>query len=227
MTKRRAKAVARRDFALPRNYATAKTTVSKAAAILNKGNQFLNATTCISITRGTAIDQRLRDSVVVSGVRIQFAARNLNKYNLFLNWAVISSKGEEAVSSSTNDFFRDYNDDRSWNSGSAAKTGQEWSNAAINLDKYRVHRRGKFLLGKEPGGTAVESTENKESMKEMDIYIKLGRTVTFDDGGTIPFEQLYFVFWGASPLDMAGNNTGAGFTETTKIIVYFREPKSG
>jgi len=227
MTRGKARLAARRAFALPRNYATAKTTVVKPANVIAKTNQFLNATACIQIFQGPGINERLRDSVVLSGVRIQFACRNLNKYNAFLNWAVISAKGDEDVSTTSPDFFREYDDSRAWNADATGKTGLEWSHAAINLDKYRVHRRGKFLLGAQPGGTVVEASENKDSFKEMDIYVKIGRSITFDATASTPFEQIYFVFWMASPLDGAGRGLGDGFSETTKIVNYYREPKSG
>lgn len=229
LSKRQWQARARRTVGVPRNYSTAKTAVGYNTTAVAKFNQQLHVASCVRISKGTGIDQRLRDTCVVSGVRIMFSVRNENGFNCFLNWAVIHPKDETTITASTADFYRDYNDDRSWNANAANKNGQEWSYASINTDKFDVLRRGKFLLGAAPDAASVVVRSNvKDSEKEMDIYVKLGRSFTFDnDMGSEPFENIYFCFWFAGPLQPAGTATGDGLTESTKIVTYFREPKTG
>lgn len=210
-----------------RNYSTAKTNVGYTANNQTKFNQSLNVASCIRVSKGTAINNRARDTAVVSGVRIQFAVGNLNAYDCFLNWAVVHPKDEQTITASQADFFRDYGASRAWNANSNAKTGLEWTQAALNTDKLDVLRRGKFMLGGLDSTSGASISPIKPADKEMDIYVKLGRQCTWDGDAAEPFENVYFVFWLAGPLQLPGTASGDGFTEFTKITTYFREPLCG
>lgn len=231
VSKRVWQARARRELGSPRNYSTCKTATGYVATNVTKPNQQLHVANCIRIPPGTNINQRIRDAIIVSGVRIQFAARNLNGFTGFLNWAVVCPKDDNAVTQTQQDFFRDYTNDRSWNAGVATKTGLEWCQAAVNSDRFTVMRRGKVMLGANPSATTLSAISyNRDTEKAMDIYVKLGRTVHFDTQDpkpSTPFENVYFCYWFASPNGQAGLATGDGFLESTKIITYFREPKTG
>lgn len=232
LSKRRWQARARKYVGPPRNYANAKTDVSKAAAVsVPKNCQQLHITPCIAIQSGTDINQRMRNTVNLSGIRIQFACRNISNSPIFLNWAVICARnnGVSNLLQTQSEFFRDYNSTRAWNANDSSKFGLEWSNASINPDMFHVLRRGKFLLAGYPSSTSY--TYNvKDSHKEMDIYVKIGRQVNFQDDSDVtglPIEQVWFVYWGATPLSAAGYATSNQFSEITKVIQYYREPKTG
>lgn len=230
MSKRQWQAKARRQVGAPRNYSSAKTAIGYQATNLTKLNQQLHVATCIRIGKGTEINERLRDTCVVSGCRIQFNVRNQNGFACYVNWAVIHPKQVATPNSTTADFFRAYGSERSWAANAANKNGQEWCNAAINSDDYAVLRRGKYLLAPIPNSVGILSNTNvKDNEKCLDIYVKLGRSVYFptDDAAQEPYEQLYFVWWMAGPLQANGLGTADGMLENTKIITYFREPKSG
>lgn len=227
MSKRRWQAAARRSVALPRNYATGKTNVGFETETEVVLNQALKVASCIRIGKGVNINQRLRDSAIISGVRIQYAFRNLNSSSGFVNWAVVHPKDETTISDSQVDFFRDYTNSRAWNANATNKNGLEWSYAAINPDKIDILRRGKFMLG---GNTGTQSSSPvKDDVKEIDLYVKLGRSFTWDteELGQEPYENIYFVWWFAIPNDASGRNLGDGVQTNGKIITYFREPKSG
>lgn len=227
MSKRRWQAKARREVGVPRNYATSKTAVGFETDQEVVLNQKLKPFSLIRISKGVNINQRLRDTAVVSGVRVQCSWLNTNPFNVFVNWAVVHPKDEAAVSDTQVDFFRDYTNTRAWSANSATKNGLEWNNAAINPDKNDILRRGKFLLGGNTG--TMSSSPNKDDTKEMDIFVKLGRSFMWDteELGSEPYENIYFVFWVASSNAGNGNNVGDGVVFTAKSITYFREPRSG
>ena len=236
LTKRQWQARARREVANPRNFSTSKTTES----VLPGGNGFFNlvlqqrvkVVPLITINRGTDINQRLRDACILSGVKIDATFLNRESYRLFLNWAVIHPKTDENVTETEADFFRDYTNERSWNAGDAGKTGLSWNNASINTDKFTVLKRGKFLLapGSQTGAVTQGFYNLKDCEKDVSIWTKISRTITFKDisGGQAPIEQLYFVFWSANSGAAAGNNIGdVGMGVRVKAVCYFREPRSG
>lgn len=227
MSKRRWQAKARRSVGVPRNYATSKTAVGFETNSEVVKNQIIFPVSLIRIAKGTGIDQRLRDTVVVSGVRIQFAWRNIDASSKFINWAVVHPKDEASISASQVDFFRDYGNNRAWNANAVSKTGLEWSHAALNPDKLDILRRGKFMIGGNTG--TMSSSPLKDDIKEVDFYVKLGRSFMFDTeaSGTEPYENIYFVYWQADPLASTGGNLGDGTVTSGKVITYFREPKSG
>lgn len=229
-SKRKWQARARRQVGAPRNYSSAKTAIGYTATNLNKLNQQLNVATCMRIGKGTEINERLRDTCIVSGFRIMFNVRNLNLFATYVNWAVIHPKDDSVPSATTTDFFRSYGDERAWAANATDKNGLEWCNAAINSDSYNVLRRGKFLLGPIPNSVGtLSNTQVKDNEKCLDIYVKLGRSVYFpaEAAEQNPFEQCYFVWWMAGPLQANGTGTADGMTENTKIVAYFREPRSG
>ena len=222
---------ARRQVAVPRNYSTAKTTESvnptASTILLNK----LDVRSLITIEKGTEINQRTRDTCVISGIKLNLAFKNLEETRLFINWAVIHPKQGQVIDPNQPEFFRDYTDVRAWDANSGAKTGLSWSVAQINSDDYVILKRGKFMLVPSTG-TSVNpavSFNTKDSEKSISCWCKLGRSFTFtNDVVPVPNDPIYFVCWAADPNGAAGTNIGLnGFTYRLRSIVYFREPKTG
>lgn len=230
MSKRQWQAKARRSVAHPKNYSTSKTTESVLPDLTSSLLQRLRPTALITINRGNEINERQRDTVFISGIRLDLNFRNLEEDRVFINWAVVHPKQDQLIGQTQTDFFRDYTSSRTWDAGSAAKTGLSWSNAAINTDEYVILKRGKFLLIPNPTATVNQAVgyNSKDIQKELTCYVKIGRNFTFQDTpSTAPNDQIYFVCWGANPDQNAGNNVGVnGFTYRIRSIVYFREPKT-
>lgn len=246
MTRRRWQARARRNVAHPKNFSTSKTTESilpgatagDSAGFLTAGQQrLINFPGLIKINRGTEINQRLRDTVFISGVKIDANFKNLSGDRVFVNWAVIHPKQDQLVTQTQTDFFRDYTDSRTWDAGSNQKTGLSWSNAKINTDEYIILKRGKFMLCPSgvTGGNAGEqgsiekavSFNSKDNQKSISHWVKIGRNFTFQDTPTTaPNDQLYFVFWVADESKGAGNNTTGSTEVRLRCVIYFREPRT-
>lgn len=232
MTKRQWQARARRRVAQPKNYSTSKTNETVLPAQSTILLQRIDPRPLIAISRGTEINQRLRDTVFISGIKLDLTFRNLEGDRIFINWAVIHPKQDQLIGTGQTDFFRDYNDSRTWDAGSAAKTGLSWSVAAINTDEYIVLKRGKFMLIPNSTVTAglnqAVAYNSKDVQKSISCYVKLGRNFTFQDTPTDAVnDQVYFVCWAANPDGPAGNNIGEnGFQYRLRSIVYFREPKT-
>lgn len=236
LSRRRWQAKARRQVAVPRNYSTSKTTES----ILPNSSQVLYQSMAvrqlITISKGTDINQRLRDSCVISGIKLDLSFKNDVAKRCFVNWAVIHPKQDQLVTPVQSGFFRDYDDKRSWDADDDQKTGLSWTVAQINADDYVVLKRGKFMLTPQsalgsPLALQPESVSfnSKDSEKSISCYVKLSRTFTWNDN--VPQacnDPIYFVCWVASPNDPAGYNIGsAGITYRLRSVIYFREPKSG
>lgn len=232
LSKRAWQAKARKQVGVPRNYATSKTqeTVFPGDGTLVLRNAMSVTPLLNGISPGTDINQRMRDTIVISGVKMDVAFQNLDKNRLMVNWAVVHPKQTQLITNSQKGFFRDYTNQRSWDANSTTKTGLSWSMANINTDDYVILKRGKFLLTPGVVDTNTPGTWNsKDSEKEMSHYLKLGRSFTYDTSDTTPVidDPLYFVTWCSWPSSPAGNNLGEGMRYKLKAVVYFRDPKTG
>lgn len=233
LSRRGWQARARRQVAAPRNYSTAKTQET----VFPTGSDLLQQRLAVvpllnGIDKGTEINERMRDTIVVSGIKMDMCIQNRDKERVFVNWAVIHPKQAQTITPTQDDFFRDYTSARAWNAGSAAKTGLSWSVAQINTDDYVILKRGKFLLapGAPDGTPQNQGVYNlKDCEKSISHWIKLGRQFTFtDEVVPVVHDPLYFVMWTASAIAPAGNNVGDnGVRYKLRAITYFREPKTG
>lgn len=234
LPRRKWQAKARRQVAAPRNYSTSKTaeTVFPGSGT----NVLLNAMSVTpilnGINKGTGINERMRDSIVISGVKIDMAVINNENKRLYVNWAIVHPKQDQTITNTQKDFFRDYTDQRSWDANLSTKSGITWANAQINTDDYVILKRGKFLLAP---GIRAEATgptgyyNIKDCQKEISHWLKLGRQFTFtDDPVPVIHDPIYFVIWCADPMSASGTNLGDnGIRYKLRCVTYFRDPKSG
>lgn len=215
---------AMRIYALPRNFTTCKTTETVLPNTRTINGQICDVQALVLINKGTAINQRARDQCYLAGIKINANFNNTRAARQWVNWAVVFPRNQATLTNGTNDFFRDYTSQRSWNANDATKSGLTWANAAINTDEFLVMARGKFLLS--PGTLSIAGTFNKtDSSNDIERYIKIGRTITFDGPIEAVDQQCYFVTWVADPNANAGFDTGAGMTWRLRAICYFRDPK--
>ncbi len=234
MSRRRWQARARSRVAHPKNFSTSKTTESVLPNQVSHSQQRLIVSPgLINIQPGTGINQRLRDTVFIAGVKVDAEFKNESTDRVFVNWAIVHPKQDQELSQTQTDFFRDYTDSRTWDAGTSSKTGLTWSRAQINTDEYIILKRGKFMLipnsDSETGGeiSKTVSYNSKDNQKSISHYCRVGRNFTFQDTPTTaPNDQLFFVHWVADPSKAAGNNVIGTFRMRIRAIVYFREPKT-
>jgi len=219
---------ARRRVALPRNFASSKTVETVLPNNRDTARQIINPQALIFINTGSGIENRERDQVYISGIKLNAHFSNNTGERVWVNWAVIYPKRDRVISNQQADFFRDYTDERAWNANNATKQGLSWANAEINPDEFVILNRGKFLLA--PGNqTGTGGIYNKnDCLNDIERYIKLGRTFTFDGPIEAVDQQIYFVTWVANSTEGAGFNIGVANSMSWKLraIVYFREPKT-
>jgi len=221
---------ARRMVGNARNFSTSKTRESIVPSdVLQIPTKFVSMRALIDIpgTSTSQINRRSRDMCVISGIKLELTFKNLLTVRGYVNWAVVHPKQGQVMSDTTPDFFRDYTDERAFNTNaSAAKTGLTYSVAQINTDEFVVMKRGKFMLT--PGDAAASFTANYNyggSTKELSCWIKLGRSFYFDDGQQVPQDQIYFVTWFSNPDEGVGTTNDA-IRYRLRSIIYFREPRT-
>lgn len=228
VSRRKWQARARRHVGLPKNYSTSKTTETILPGVASTRNRHvILPRALITVGIGTGINQRLRDTIFVGGIRIDGSIECTNDKDTWYNWAVVNNKagaGGNDIVQTQADFFRDYTDERAWDANAVNKTGISWANAAINTDRYNVLKRGKFKLAGLTGGTDVNNVNN--SVKSFKIWVKIGRTFTFDDAIGGCEDQVFFVSWLADTTNGAFYNQNAGGTERIRAILYYRDPKT-
>jgi len=229
--KSRWQAKARRMVGNPRNYSVSKTTESVTPGTsVNNPRNAVSATALISIggTSNNSINDRQRDTCVVSGIMLHIAFKNDHTTRLWINWAVVHPKQGQAPGPSATDLFRDYTNQRAFDATSINKTGLTWSVAQINTDEYVVMKRGKFMLTPVQTATAATQSFNYGApVKDVQCYIKVGRQFYFDDGESTPQDQIYLLVWCSDSNEQAGNALGTGISYRRRAVVYFREPRQG
>ena len=233
-------AKARRMVGNPKNYSTSKTTetvnpgtATGVSAGSFTGTDALDTKTINSIpliqiagTSVNSINARQRDMCVVSGVKIDATFRNNISARVYVNWAVVHGKQGQLISPATEDFFRDYQSERTFNADHIGKTGLTSSVAQINTDEFVVLKRGKFMLSPLNGPSGAQQTYNYGGVtKEKSIWLKLGRSFYFDDSSSQPQDQMYFVTWVANPEEVITVRSNDVLNIILRSVVYWREPR--
>ena len=210
---------------------------SDTGGILVMGTQSMRVREVTSLTKSGFINSRERDSVFLSGVRVNFHVvfRHDGIDVAQLNWALVSPKNSSTMTSADTNMFRDYGPARGWNASAANKSGLQWCTAKVNLDDYLIFGKGKVTLNSrtivqyldasagEIYRSANNNNENHFAM--VDQYVPIGRTITFN--GTACNERVYLIFYGGRPAMAAGNYNDLNnpFDITCQCITYFREPE--
>lgn len=229
-SKRSWQARARMKVGNPRNYSTSKTTETNfpnTAITISTSTVSPRNLIDIGGTSSNQINARQRDTCIVNGIKIHVSFLNLTANRLYVNWAIIHAKQGQVINSTTPDFFRAYNNERSFNAdASATVTELSYSVAQINTDEFVVLKRGKFMLT--PTATAaLQGRYNYgAATKEISCYLKLGRQFYFDDGSSTPQDQVTFVCWCNDPSLGVGQIANA-LQYRFRSIAYWREPRGG
>lgn len=222
------KRAARREIGQPRNYSTCKTEETQLPNSTDVNSQIISARALITLDQGTGINERLRETVYISGIRLDVYVRHTGTQECVWNWAVVHPKNTQEITLSQADFFRDYGDNRSWDANVSTKSGLTWARAQINSDEFVVMAKGRIRLGPVTNAATNANIGDHPATKLFKRYIKVGRNLTFVHGVTdTPNEQIYFVCWSADPNGGAGFNTSnAPYSYRLRSVVYFRDPRN-
>lgn len=194
---------------------------------VSKDTRTLYSEPLIATSQGTNINQRLRNSVNISGWKICGEIKNLTNAPLYVNIAVISPKGGLGTSSDipTADFFRDFSsNDRSKDFG-IANTSLDNHCLPINSDKYTIFKHTRARLVAEATGGDTVALQGM-SYTNIDWWIPFKRQIRWDANLSYPeSDQVYLVYW-FDKFCTAGAtaaSTGA-VTMSHKTVMYYREP---
>lgn len=180
----------------------------------------------LNLSKGTNIDDRLRDAVNFRGIKICMSLVNktstTNGQHLYFNYAIVSPKadGDKAIVTTT-EFFRGAGTARGADF-TTTLNALEFRCLPINTDKWNVHKHRRLSL-------APYSSNEGRNTRTMEWYHKIGRQIRYDDAGaqTPIGKQLFLVYW----CDYQDNNSGTVVQTNVadlqmRFVKYFREPRN-
>jgi len=184
----------------------------------------------IDVDFGDNINQRQRNIINVSGIKISMEMKNITANPMYVNFAVISPKAgvDPSANLDTLDFFRASDSNDRSKDFSEALTSTEFHMLPINTDKYTVlkTKRSKVVAALSGGDTVALSGS---SYLNLDWWIPLKRQFRFDGTLSTPDNgQVYLVYWFDMFMQPGGTLkilNGAKVSE--KTILYYHEPRNG
>jgi hypothetical protein len=205
---------------------TKKNTTFDTCAI-TRGTRTLIVEAVVNIPKSNTdneIDQRQRQIVNLRGFKHCLMLENLSADPVLANWAVIIPKDKtEFALTATNRFFRGTGNARGLDFGNDL-CSNDFRCRPINTDKFTVLRHKRFVLG--PGGANTIGWSNqRQSYRTNDYYMKINRQFRFSQGEDVPEQQLFIVHW----YDVWGAPSGSPVApgvvrESSRVISYFKEP---
>lgn len=175
------------------------------------------------IATGGGIDEKLRQIVNLSGLKICMDVSNANNRPTHFNWAVVSPK-DQAENNLTSKFFRGNGDTRAIDFNINLQSA-EFSCNAINADKYVVLTHQRHLLGV-PKGSNQDFNDTRQSYLRVNRYIKIGRQFRFASNGD-NYDKLLLVYWFDGMLNAGGQNAlPQAIQMSLNCVTYFRDTRT-
>lgn len=176
-----------------------------------------------AIDQGDAINDRERQVIFVSGVKINFFARNNISKPLFCNWALIQMKHTAAAPTITDvgaEMFRGTGTTRAVNFGSISDAYHKHT-YTLNSEKYDVHMQGRFTLNPY---AAEDFGASDDVWKSVEHYVPIGRKLYYDGLlSTDCTNPLLFITWcNAWDVQTAAAATDQWDTRFHSVV-YFKE----
>jgi len=200
--------------------------------LFNANNLYLWNLT--QIPRGTQINNRTRDVVNISGIKLRWFFKNtfntfsqtdfgVATYPIVVNMAILNRKAYSDAM--TDEFFRcPGRAERSLAFADASLSGWDRAWLPLNADKFNIiyHRRFSLSVASNSNGYSAGA---QNCFKRMARYIKINRQFRYrDESSTSSQDELFLVVWFAAPDDtnpVQIEDVAAVAAETT---VYFRNP---
>lgn len=207
------------------------TVVGLDSGTVKKDGRSLYQQTLISVSKGSAMDQRERNIINVRGIKSEILVKNEFTAPLMLNIAIVSPKADAAITElgvvATKDFFRGYMGKR-YQTFSEALSCIEMHYSGINTDIWHVLRHKRYMLGVGAKNSTAYDDPNRPSYRKIKWYLKVRRQVRFEDDSTVPVDgQMYMVFW----CDTFGGTPG--LTPQQDVLfwadrqtLYFKNPRN-
>lgn len=178
------------------------------------------------IPLGSSINDRERQTLFISGFKINYFCRNKTTKPGYLNWAIIQSKFTETLQASAsglgNEFFRGANTISSVNFDAVADAMHKYS-YSINSDKFKVLHVERCVVGPASESANYEMGASN-SWKNYDRYVSFNQKIRYDaDLGSDCVNPVYFVTW-FNPWDVQTTATTIDQIENRlHCVTYFKE----
>lgn len=212
-----------RSTAPAKNFNLIEQTVDLSSRVLYTEN-------CTIIPQGTEPNERMRDTVYLSGIRINLSYNNIAESELpiYLNWALICPKSQNLVTNAN--FFRGLTNERGTDFDDPALGALDYHCLGINIDEYTVLKHKRIKLGPKNqdaagfvGGRSYYSGCHYMKIKKFIKYKRIGLN---EECVTPLFFVQWFDFFQNQSIDSGGPTyTSTGVKSNFRIKLYFRDPK--
>lgn len=190
-------------------------------------NRTIYDSALIDITRNTTtseeINNRERDTIVITGIKLCIEIKNLDSFPQWFNVALLTPKDETAGITATG-FFRSHGVDRDQNF-TTSLPGFQMHCLPVNTDHYVVLRHKRFRLGP---AAAFSSGATVSSYTMLDIWLPLKRQIRYDGplSSDLAKGQVYLVWWASGVSDPSGTAVSVdSYQFAHRAIVYFKNPR--
>jgi len=190
------------------------------------------------ILQGDTRDQRERNSIWISGIRLRMTFRNSLKVPMYCHVALINPRdpfpddGSDANALNPAGFFTALG--TSSRSGYPAAhsaqqlTGMQWATLPINTDVHNIIWHTRFKLGIRFDAANQEFTTGAgaPNYRTLSRYIKIGKTVGYKNtAGNSCLQPMYLVVWCSTFEEPLANQTAGALIFQPHIVTYFKDPK--
>lgn len=190
------------------------------------------------IVQGDTRDQRERNTVWLTGIRLRITFRNGLNIPLYVHCALVNPRdafpddGTQLNTWSNINFFSALgaNNRIGYASSHATNplTGLQWGTLPINTDTLNVIWHMRFKLGikfntADQGWTTGAGAPNYRTLSR---YIKIGKKIAYkSSAGNTCLQPMYFIVWCSSFEEPAASQQTASLVFQPHIVTYFRDPK--
>ena len=224
-----AKVKARRQIGKPISSASsAKTVVVQNTDLSPVDTKTLYWLNLVQVAHGPDLNERERNIINVSGVRIDLTWKNVQgDVPKYVNVAVVKDKESATDAGDKVNFFKSYGNTRSRDADNSL-SALEYHTTPINTDRYVVLRHKRFSLGTSNFGTTVSrywTTSGKNWTSVNKMWIPLKRQFQFDgDTGSTGTDKVWLVYWVTAHDEPKISSPRIGVVDVaSKVVCYFRD----
>lgn len=174
---------------------------------------------------GVSPDQRSRNFINISGIKVNLDLHNSTMKPLYFNMAIIHPRNTNPNTSSVpiTNFFKQ--DDTSGGAidFSSSLNSLQLSTLSINTDQHDVLWMKRFKIN-ENGSATNYATEHGADTLSVREYVPVNRQVRYDNpSGTSCFDPIWLVYWSDGFHEDGISTTPNQFTAQWRVITYYRD----
>lgn len=183
--------------------------------------------TAIPQTSTNDIDERQRQVIYFSGVKICWELKNNEATPLHFNIAVIAPKEGLDDAVATGEFFRGTGTERGLDFSNSLNSNDFWCRP-INRDIWTIVKHWRFQLNSDTNGiSGVHQRERGSSYMRFSRWVPIKKQIRYRGlNSTNCLNKMYVVYWADRFMEPGGTTPlSNAFTVSKRYVTYFREPK--